>query len=300
MLREALGGAVLLLGMLGGLSLGIVSAFDPGWMEPHSTFTVMLDQGFGVRAGLPVTIAGREVGYVDSVELGDDRNVRLVFRVEERYAQHVHEDSSVQVLQLLSGKYVEVRAGRGGPLADGGELFFGTNFDPLITLSDLDLPATLKQVSDVLTTVVRLVEAMDLDNPDLVNSVASVSRLLSQVEQGEGTVGRLFADDAPVDEGMALLRRLDTLVTEAESLVDKVDGAATSVQTAGDGLVGVTGKIGEAAGSLERTSGTIDRTLQPVPATLQSLDLALKEMAVTLEALQRMPGVRRGMDKGEE
>ena len=252
----------------------------------------MLDHGFGVHPGMPVTIAGREVGSVSEVVLTDERNVRLTLEVEEAYAQHVHEDSAVRVLQLLSGRYVEITAGRGKPLPSGGELFYGQNFDVLLTLADLDLPETLRRLERALEQVSVATASLGLEDQDLGALLASTTRLVTGLDRGDGAVGRLLHDDDAYDEVMTLVRDADRLVARTDALLTEVRATTATIDEAGKAVVGATG-------SLDKAAARLDGTLQPLPQTLDRLDDALVEMTVTLEALQRLPILRKQVEAVE-
>ncbi|MEL6345525.1 MAG: MlaD family protein, partial [Myxococcota bacterium] len=80
--------------LIGGFAvlLSAFLAFKPDWIRPYTPFSVELDHSFGIREGIPVTVSGREIGYVKMIELTEDRVVRMHLAVDSRYRHHIHRD----------------------------------------------------------------------------------------------------------------------------------------------------------------------------------------------------------------
>lgn len=281
-------GGFLVLGTLALLVLVGVTAYQPGWLGERQHYELELDHGFGVTPGMYVTIAGRPVGSVEDIQLTEGRRVALVLGVEEQYAHHVREDSTGSVVQVLSGKTVEIGAGSGAALADGGKLQSGTNFDLLLTLQELQLDQTLQRITAVLEDIDRISSQVKLGD-GTAEAVERLVQLIEDLDAGKGTLGALLKDDGT-------LQRTEQTLSAARDLTTELGTMAEKLSVAADDLSRASGQVSTASTEISKTAGTSDEVIAQLPETMAQMNATMEELSRTLEAMQSMPGMRRQVE----
>jgi len=185
----------------------------------------------GLKPGAPVRLAGLEVGSVRSVRL-DGSEAEIVIEIGKAYRSQVTDQSFTTLgsVSLLGQSTVDINpAPAGRPVPEWGYVATG---------------ATSVQVADVAATA----------NQGLM----SVTRLVEDVRDGRGTVGRLFTDEA-------LYRELRRFVEAAQELTTGLaEGKGTAgrllqdpklyqdLETTIAHLQDITARIGAGEGSLGR------------------------------------------------
>jgi len=151
----------------------------------------------GVKTSAPVRLSGVEVGEVRRVEVGYNEQTKepevTIFTWVKKEAK-IPIDSRVWVnmLGLLGEKYIEIIPGQNyNSLLAENSVIRGEDPISIQELTDLSREIALEAqttIKDVSVTLSKLNESLD-----------SVNIVLTQVSQGEGTVGKLFFDDSLYD-----------------------------------------------------------------------------------------------------
>lgn len=197
----------------------------------------------GLREGGQVTVAGKLVGAISTIEflpVDNDtlRNLKVIVAVDEKVAQQVRKDSRahIKTLGLLGDKVFDITPGtpRFAVLRDGDVIPIEASVDyeaVLVQASGavkevVGLTTDLRKVTSSVTkgegTLGQLVTNRALyDN--LNGTLASTNRLLVRLQNPNGTVGRLLNDPA-------LYHSLNKTITSAADLVDQL--------AKGDGTIG--------------------------------------------------------------
>ena len=148
----------------------------------------------GVKASAPVRLSGVEVGEVRRVEVGyndqtKEPEVTITAWVKKEAVIPTDSRVWVNMLGLLGEKYIEVIPGQNynSVLAENS-LIRGEDPISIQELTDLSRDIALEAqetIKDVSVTLGKLNDSLD-----------SVNVVLAQVSKGEGTVGKLFFDEA--------------------------------------------------------------------------------------------------------
>ncbi|MFC1709197.1 MlaD family protein [Candidatus Omnitrophota bacterium] len=171
------------------LMIGDFRLINPGY-----TFKVSFSFANGVKKSAPVRVSGVEMGEVRAIEFSYDVETKkplVIIDVWVKKEANVPADSRVWVnmLGLLGEKYIEIIPGRDYEhLIGEGSLIIGE--DPIAIQELTDLSREIAEqvgdtVSDVSVTLSKLNTTLD-----------SINMILTNVEQGDGTIGKLFYDDS--------------------------------------------------------------------------------------------------------
>lgn len=286
MTAERRAAGFLLAATLGFAGLVLVSSLDEGWWRPQVEYTATLESAAGLSPGMPVTVSHLPVGRVERIWLESDRRVHLSMSVDQRYAEHVRVDSVADAVLMTSGKVIELGPGQGPPLEPGGELARGENFDPLLTLRELDLADTLLELQRSLTDLNELAANLALGEGELPVLVKLMSQTLQDLQEGEGLLGTMLNDPRLTDQFNDTLvqtadasealktssEHLDETLTVFTSATLKVGSGAEKIN---EGMPKVTAGAEELHQAMIETREALDRmndTLDRVDKTLERVD----------------------------
>lgn len=160
----------------------------------------------GLTVGAPVRLDGVDVGNVDAITIAARepgaavdplRNIEVVLRIQRAYQEYIRSDSTAVLITegLLGNRYVDIDRGTKGAALKDGELLQGR--------AEQDLKQVVARSADLM---------QDLDALS-----KQASGLLSNINAGHGTLGKLITDDAAYNHMNSMLTKLDSLAANMES-----------------------------------------------------------------------------------
>ncbi len=164
------------------------------------------DNAGGLRVGAPVRLEGVDIGNVTEITVVPTHGltpVKVTMKVSTRYTGALKKDSvaSLSTAGVLGETFVDIDSrGSTGPVAQNG--------DTLTT-----------KTSPQLQDVVRSSQGT-LENVDIL--VRRLDRILTQVESGNGSIGKLIYDET-------LYNRLNSSVSEVQRMVSQISEGRGSV-----------------------------------------------------------------------
>ncbi len=253
---------------------------ETGFFTPTFTITTYFESANGMNTGAEVWLEGVTVGNVRSVQLSNlpepERSVAVEMSIDQQFQNLILSDSlvTVQTVGLLGDSYVDIArgAGVGDPLPDGGtlqgqgagdirELITGTN-DIIANLGVLSdrVQQIATQIQEGEGTLGRfLTDTSVFDNANEI--VVEAGQLVRDVRTGDGTIGRLMSDDI-------LFTRLTDTVERMEAVIADVDSGEGTLgkfihdPTIYDQASELVLKAGNVVDRLERGEGTLGRLSQ--------------------------------------
>jgi phospholipid/cholesterol/gamma-HCH transport system substrate-binding protein len=231
------------------LMIFLVSGEGGMFWQRYSLKTVFTEIP-GLKEGAPVRVAGMEVGTVTDLEFIGDR-VEVTMELAKEHQPRVTDRSTASLgsVSLLGEAAVDITASSSGtPIPEWGYVPSGR---------------AVGSLSDVATQATRGLE--------------EATKLIADIRQGRGTVGRLFTDEQ-------LYREINRFVDAAENVARNLSegrgtiGRLTSDPTAAKALEGslrnleaVTARIRSGEGSLGRLLND-DAFAKSLSATTSNLD----------------------------
>lgn len=262
--------------VLGGLLLFAVALFLVGDRRGLFSDSFIVYSDFrtlsGLQVGTTVRVAGMNAGEVKDIGIPTGPAGRFRLKLEVRRALHplVRTDSTVSIRTegLVGVQYLQISAGsEAAPrVAEGGVLQGREPFD----MSDLleQMSSTVRIVNETILGLKGDVEeaisavqqaAVDADmlltrvSDDVVAITSAGGRiandaaaLSARVRAGEGTVGRLFADDQ-------LYRQATQLTSEARATVENLRKLSAQAARAIESAGAQSGAVSALAGNLQNT-----------------------------------------------
>jgi len=213
---------------IAGVLIFMVSGEGGFFWQRYSLKTVFADIE-GLKEGAPVRVAGVEVGSVKKMDFaGDKVEVTMDISKEQRPRITDRSTASLGSVSLLGEAAIDITANsQGRPIPDWGYVSSGP------------APGSLSSAAEAAT-----------------KSLETTNKMLEEVRQGRGTLGRLMTDET-------LYNQLNDFVASAEAVTRNInagrgtlgrlttnDAAARSLEQSLKNLEMVTGRIRNGEGSL--------------------------------------------------
>ena len=220
----------------------------------------------GLKDRDSVMYRGMKVGVIDRIDL-TKTNVTMVVRVDDDVVLREGYRISVASLSLLGGNYLLLEEGEGEPLPLGTTLFRGE--PPTDWMRDIGRIAS--SVGDLtsdggIRSIVTNIEAV----------AANLNAVVTRIEKGEGTVGKLLSSDETVyndlKETVASAKAVAGRLERGEGTVGKL---LSSDETVYNDVKATVASAKTIAGRLENGEGTVGRLLSSDDTVYQDLKASL-------------------------
>jgi phospholipid/cholesterol/gamma-HCH transport system substrate-binding protein len=265
-LGRARGGRRVLLGLL---VLGLLLA--PGLVRAQpagGVVTVLLpaEGTGGLEAGAEVHVLGLRAGTVRRVAFAPQRRLVAEIAIDVPEAREfIRRDSPV---------LIRARPGGGAQLAIGPGS--GPPFDPAA-----GLVATLAPSPEA--AMLGVLERLQGEAAPMLADIGRIARFaavtLDRVERGEGTLGRLLAEDDFARNANEAARELTTLLRGGAQLVERMDRVAAQAERlmaesggAGGSLPQLVRRVDQALANLQAATRDVQRAAQRLPQTLRNVE----------------------------
>lgn len=262
------------------------------WLDPGKTLKLVLpDDGlFGLNKGSRIEVLGTTAGKVLRIVIDPDQRIHAEARINESMAVFIRRDSRAVIRKtfgVAGESYVEITRGRGEPM-DWEFAVLDTSPDRAPTdsigetLEDIRsrVIPILDQTQRAMTAVADITERFADPDGDLQGMLGDMGRLVGRVEQGEGTLGRLMADETSARELENLLQGASAAVARLGPLLEELQ--ATAIQ------------VTQLSGSINAQSQDLPAISRDVQSILASLDGIMVDLRKTTPQL---PGIVRNIDE---
>lgn len=185
---------------LAGLVFLVTSVSDFSFGGKGRSMQVLFTFANGLREAAPVRLAGVEAGQVKSMKIfvdeTDSKKTKIRVHLWVKDGIEIPADSQVTINQLglLGEKYVEIIPGRSTEFLAENSVMVG--FDPI------PVEKISQQVNDLATKLETTIDGINAgvlsekNKQSLEAALADLSIVMSNIKQGQGTVGKLLSDDS--------------------------------------------------------------------------------------------------------
>jgi phospholipid/cholesterol/gamma-HCH transport system substrate-binding protein len=177
-----------------------------GMFTPKISLRSYFDNASGLRLGAPVRLEGVDVGNVEAIRIIRDNlltPVEVTMKVSSKYDYALRKDSmtSLNTAGVLGETYVDIDSSQAklGPAQSG---------DVLPTRERPDFQDVVRSGQSTLQNMQTLLQRLD--------------RILTTVESGKGSVGKLINDPT-------LYNRLNAMIGDMQGIVNKVGAGEGSL-----------------------------------------------------------------------
>ena len=281
----------------------IISGMDVMFGRKRATATIAFKDVGGLKERDNVVYRGMKVGTVDRIILGQS-NILVEASVDDDVVLRKSCRVSVSALSLLGGNYLLLEEGTGEPQPLTTTVFHGE--PPVDWMRDLGTIA--RNLSDLTSdgsvrSIVTNFEA----------TAVNLNTIVSRVQRGEGTVGKLLSSDDTVyndiSNAVASAKTAAADISAIASRVERGDGtlgkllstndvihadlrdALASARTALDAVKSAATNINAIAARLERGEGTMGKLLSSDDAVYADLKASLANIRKVTDDLKAGEGL---------
>jgi phospholipid/cholesterol/gamma-HCH transport system substrate-binding protein len=250
-----------------------------------SVYRAEFTDASGLREGNMVQVAGIRAGRVEDIVLAGDKVV-VEFRVDDGYEFGTESAASVQVLNLLGEKYLELRPAGGGQLDTEDTIPLARTdsaYDIVGVLGDLTQTTERIDTDQLGSALDTLSKTLDDASPEIRSSFRGISRLsrtiasrdaeLQQLLKRSDSVSKLLADRS--DDLVVLMREGDQVFQEVRARKQAIHRLLVNTRTLSTQLEGV-------ARDNAKQLGPALRELRQVLAMLQEKKKQLRATAAAI------------------
>ena len=247
-----------------------------------------------------IQISGIEVGEVNSLDLGENNQIRIEMSILERFHALVRADSraSLSKLSMIGKATLDISAGSvDQPLVpDGGILSVDEPLSVDQIMADV-LPA-LKNAQSTLDRINALAQAVDPKDLQrtmrgLSNSAANVEKLTDMMASGKGGVGQMVANDEVSQDLAASIKALAGTLQQTEQRMRELAPVFKDLQSVSSEARAGAKDLPQLIDETHRLVAQLNTTVTAVNYEMQQLpDMVLKTRQLmeqtdrTLRALQ--------------
>jgi len=203
-----------------------------GMFTPKIILKSYFDNASGLRLGAPVRLEGVDIGNVEAIRIIRENPltpVEVTMKVSSKYDYALRKDSvtSLNTAGVLGETYVDIDSSQTklGPAQNGDVL-------PIRNRPDLQdvvrsSQSTLENMQTLLLRLDRIVSTVEsgkgsvgklINDPSLYDrlnaTVADMQGIVNRVGAGQGSLGKLFNDDALYNKANATVDKLSVIADE--------------------------------------------------------------------------------------
>ena len=175
-------------------SISNISFGEKGW-----PLQAVFNFANGIKESAPVRLAGIEVGLVKKIQVfTDTADLRIKVRVDAWIKEGVNipSDSKIMINQLglLGEKYIEIMPGTAKDFIKPNTVIVGKDPIPVERVTE-----QVNELADKFSVTMEKVnkDLLSAKNQEAFSgTLKGLNDLLAKINRGEGTVGRLLADDS--------------------------------------------------------------------------------------------------------
>lgn len=258
-----------------GIAVFIIAIYFIGERQQlfRSTFRIsgVFKDVAGLQTGNNVRLSGINIGTVENISLVSDTSVRVEILIDESTRKFIKKDAVATIGSegLMGNKVLIINPGTGSKEGIG-------NNDIIQTSQPIDMDNILISLK---TTI---------DNTASITG--DLAKITTNIESGEGTIGRLMMDKSWRQNFEATIINLKEGSEEFNMLMDKaneVDEIITSLKSTMENTSNITSDLAKITNSIQSGEGTIGKLLMD-PSSAQYIDstlINLKEGSAGLKIL---------------
>jgi phospholipid/cholesterol/gamma-HCH transport system substrate-binding protein len=267
------------------------------WFQTSLTLRIVLpeDGTAGLSQGSEVQILGTRAGEIRRIVIDPSQRMHAEARIDTQMKPFIRRDSQVVIRRqfgIAGNAYVDITRGR-GPELDWGFAVLTANTDraPTDSIGKVvdDVRDRILPILDQLQKVVASANALVDPAGPLHQAMQSTAAVAQRVERGEGSVGKLLADDKMATDLAATLAAAQSAVAHTNGLVAELEKNAKDARIASilQRTDSILASLQVVTKNLAAASPNITTTTDSMPALLLQTESTARELELLLGQLRR-------------
>ena len=267
------------------------------WFQTSLTLRIVLpEEGTsGLSQGSEVQVLGTRAGEIRRIVIDPSQRMHAEARIDTQMKPFLRRDSQVVIRRqfgIAGNAYVDITRGRGQEL-DWGFAVLTANSDraPPDSIGQVvdDVRSRIVPILDQLQKVVASASELVAPSGPLHQALQSGAAVVQRVERGEGSVGKLLADDKMAADLAATLAAAQSAVVHANGLVAELeknskDARIATILQRTDAILASLQVVSK---NLAAASPNITETTDSMPALLLQTASTARELELLLGQLRR-------------
>jgi phospholipid/cholesterol/gamma-HCH transport system substrate-binding protein len=237
----------------------------------------------GLKLGDPVRLAGVNVGTVRDIRVIGAR-VEVVMRVKPGTPVKTDSIATIKLTSLLGTNFVDLTFGSpAAQIAPGGSLLQSSEPPDLNTL----LARLNDAAGDIQTLAKQFNEGLGKSIEPISSAFQTMDKIAKKIEKGEGTLGRLIADDG-------LYREIRGMAADLHQVSDRIaKGQGTLGKLLADDAL--YGDLRSLSADLRGTTGSLNRVMKDIESGKGSLGKLVRDESLYNEARGTLGEMREAL-----
>ncbi len=267
------------------------------WFQTSLTLRIVLpeDGTMGLSQGSEVQILGTRAGEIRRIIIDPSQRMHAEARIDSQMKPFLRRDSQIVIRRqfgIAGNAYVDISRGR-GPELDWGYavLTAGTDRAPTDSIGQIidEVHSRIVPILDELQKVAANINTAVGPSGPLHKTLESTASVAQRIERGEGSVGKLLADDKMAADFAATLAAAQEAVAHANGLVAELEKNAKDTHIASilqrtDAMLA---SLQVVTRNLAAASPNIASSTDAVPALLLQTESTARELELMLGQLRR-------------
>lgn len=299
----------------------IIAQQERLWVK-HAEYRAIFKNASGLKVGSEVRLAGLTVGNVTEIHIDAQGNTVVVFRVVEKYADRIRQDSRATVgyMGLLGEKALDLSSGSSDKPVIPPEGIV-TSIEPLdITELFAKAQPSLENLQKIINNLAAITHDLAAPDSETAQFFKEVHEIAAKINQAQGTLGLILNDPKLYQEtvqavggakkfvdGLAENKGLLGAMIKDPAFKAEAQKTMANIQATFDNLKQASANLKEASGrfpELAKKSEALLDNLSKAGKNLPDLVVSGQEMArdveKTAEAAQKSWLLKRTLPKPKE
>jgi len=253
------------------------------WFKSRVTLRIVLPEAgaAGIRQGSEVYFLGTLVGSVSDVLVDKTGRMEAEANIRRDFFRFVRADSSAVVKMkfgVAGDSFFEITRGQGQPLPEkNASIVCKEQYQSALEVAVEEIRgqtvAVLKKTSTGLDAWTTLGTNLITTQERLEQMIGHLDNIVTGVEQGKGTAGKLITDTALADEAQNLLAQANEMMGQLQDAATNLNVAVSNIQT---GTV-----------RLPEITDAVANEMKDLPGLVLQTQVSMREVERLVEAMQR-------------
>ena len=249
----------------------------------------------GLDAGSPVALAGVKVGVVKKVAIEGEK-IAVYLAIDEGQVVRPDSVASITMGGLLGSKFIDMTLGSAGAPALAPDSVVKSMDAPDVDSLLRKVEAAVGNISDLTGSFAGSKDfftSLKEAGPKLNQVLASLQEITDKIKRGEGTVGKLVADDSLYKQAQEITASLRTASEKlAKILGDNeadIRGTMSAVKDVAPQLKEAVANLTSIARKIEKGEGTIGKLVND-PTLYEDLKKAMSNIQTLVAKVEKGEG----------
>jgi phospholipid/cholesterol/gamma-HCH transport system substrate-binding protein len=300
-------GALVLLTVIIFIAAMLFSGRVQHWLDPGAQLKVILpSEGLsGLSDGANVEILGTKGGTVKQIVIDADQQMHAKVQIQSDIKDFIRSDSKVIIRKqfgVAGAAYLDISRGTGEPLDwEFAVLTAKTDRAPTESVGEIitDLRNKIFPVIDethkAIQTLTVLLTGMQNPEGNMQQMLANLTNITSTIVDGEGTVGRLLAEETMADDIEILIsgltkdmQRIGPLLKDLQATVNNVSQITAKINKQSGDLPVITKRLKGLLVSVQSVMTDLSKTTPQLPGIANNMNDATESIPVLMLQTQQV------------